>query len=57
MLEVTRRRIACWNLEEEGYRVGSYMKNDSVLEVTRRMIACWNFRKRMKACWKLPEEG
>ena len=47
MLEVTRRRIACWKLQEEGKRVGSYKKKDSVLEVTRKGIACW----------KLQEEG
>ena len=35
VLEVRRRTIVCWKLEED----------DSVVDVTRRTIACWKFEE------------
>ena len=46
---------ACWKLPEEGYRVESQKKNESVLRVIRRRIACWKLqeeRKRVKSYMK-----
>ena len=49
MLEVTRRTIACWKLQEERWRVGSYKKNDSVLEIPSRIMACGSSGRMMNA--------
>ena len=46
VLEVTRRTTACWKLQEEQQRVGSYKQNDSVASSTCCKVAEEQERRR-----------
>ena len=56
-MEFKRRTVACWKLEDERSRVGSYKKNNSVLEVTRRTAACWQLQAKRQRSIKHVLQG
>ena len=56
-MEFKRRTVACWKLEDEQSRVGSYKKNNSVLEVTRRTAACWQLQAKRQRSIKHVLQG
>ena len=57
VVEFKRRTVACWKLEDERSRVGSYKKNNSVLEVTRRTAACWQLQAKRQRSIKHVLQG